>query len=309
MAAVTKRSVQVVVLGAYAAGLAAACTTATLPQDMCSWMRDGNNCLQRFLTDVGNRCGADPIINNDPLKTLTGYFQTRDKLDICVKSAGGQVIFDPPLDVKTFPLSSVSFKILDEKAVQCGTGSARAGLNNFSITINPATNAANPGDPITGGTFSMTAIPENVNTFDVSCPGGLETHHFNNLVLTKGDFCKATIPYQPTAFIDSSPGIPETDTAASVSGYVRLRIQYPPTNTTAAGVTPRTVEYFSCAIPAPPPPCQDGVKNGDETAIDCGGSCATKKGIKCVEGQSCVSGTDCQSGKCDTVAGIKQCGK
>ena len=41
--------------------------------------------------------------------------------------------------------------------------------------------------------------------------------------------------------------------------------------------------------------CDDGVQNGDETDVDCGGSCATG----CAAGLGCVSGGDCESGSCD----------
>lgn len=39
--------------------------------------------------------------------------------------------------------------------------------------------------------------------------------------------------------------------------------------------------------------CADGVRDGDETGVDCGGSCA-----KCPIGKSCLVGTDCASGAC-----------
>jgi hypothetical protein len=37
--------------------------------------------------------------------------------------------------------------------------------------------------------------------------------------------------------------------------------------------------------------CSDGVRDGDETAVDCGGSCAEK----CAAGQACGSATDCSA--------------
>src|SRR5262245_60952269 len=40
--------------------------------------------------------------------------------------------------------------------------------------------------------------------------------------------------------------------------------------------------------------CIDGVRNGDESAIDCGGSCAA-----CANGQTCFSSFDCLSGFCN----------
>jgi DNA-binding beta-propeller fold protein YncE/mono/diheme cytochrome c family protein len=46
--------------------------------------------------------------------------------------------------------------------------------------------------------------------------------------------------------------------------------------------------------------CNDGVKNGSETAVDCGGSCATH----CANGQACGAAADCTSGSC--VGGLCQ---
>ena len=40
--------------------------------------------------------------------------------------------------------------------------------------------------------------------------------------------------------------------------------------------------------------CSDGKQNGDETDVDCGGSC----GSKCASGKMGLRGTDCQAGSC-----------
>jgi hypothetical protein len=48
----------------------------------------------------------------------------------------------------------------------------------------------------------------------------------------------------------------------------------------------------TCQVPAP----ADGVKNGDETDIDCGGT----KAPACVDGKACLAKTDCTSGVCTT---------
>jgi hypothetical protein len=43
----------------------------------------------------------------------------------------------------------------------------------------------------------------------------------------------------------------------------------------------------------PPPACDDGVRNGDETDVDCGGPCA-----RCSVGGSCGAATDCATSVC-----------
>lgn len=58
-----------------------------------------------------------------------------------------------------------------------------------------------------------------------------------------------------------------------------------------APLTDAAVEA-DAALP-PPPSCTDGQQNGDESDLDCGGSCSP-----CTTGQACVTGTDCASGEC-----------
>jgi hypothetical protein len=48
-----------------------------------------------------------------------------------------------------------------------------------------------------------------------------------------------------------------------------------------------------CALGSPVNRCRDRVKNGDETDVDCGGSCQT-----CAAAKTCSQPTDCQSGAC-----------
>ena len=44
---------------------------------------------------------------------------------------------------------------------------------------------------------------------------------------------------------------------------------------------------------APPPSCLDGIKNGSESDVDCGGSCP-----RCADGRTCATGDDCASFRC-----------
>jgi hypothetical protein len=43
--------------------------------------------------------------------------------------------------------------------------------------------------------------------------------------------------------------------------------------------------------------CNDGVKNADETGVDCGGSCALQN-KKCADLMNCLNAADCISGVC-----------
>ena len=68
------------------------------------------------------------------------------------------------------------------------------------------------------------------------------------------------------------------------------------------GTTCHTVRHkhkptiYSCVKPeVKPPTCNDGIKNGSETDVDCGGPACPK----CALGKHCLGGTDCTSGHCD----------
>ncbi|HEX2572689.1 MAG TPA: hypothetical protein VH877_24280 [Polyangia bacterium] len=50
---------------------------------------------------------------------------------------------------------------------------------------------------------------------------------------------------------------------------------------------------LGACIGPPPPPCADGVRDGNESDVDCGGQCAP-----CTVGRVCRADTDCASGSC-----------
>ena len=53
------------------------------------------------------------------------------------------------------------------------------------------------------------------------------------------------------------------------------------------------VSVVSMRFQITPIPCEDGVQNGDEEGVDCGGSCAA-----CAAGKCCAENSDCASGVC-----------
>ena len=63
---------------------------------------------------------------------------------------------------------------------------------------------------------------------------------------------------------------------------------------TADDCTSSVCKDMGQGLKCQPPSCTDGVLNGDETAVDCGGSCP-----KCATGQTCKVHADCVSDGCD----------
>jgi len=73
--------------------------------------------------------------------------------------------------------------------------------------------------------------------------------------------------------------------------------------TPGAGST--TCPDASCATPtatgeggALPPACTDGIRNGDETDVDCGGPNCAAFGKRCIDGAGCRVSNDCESSSC-----------
>jgi hypothetical protein len=81
----------------------------------------------------------------------------------------------------------------------------------------------------------------------------------------------------------SGGGSAVCDGAASCGGCV----------STADCAAPEVCQAKMCVAPS----CADGMKDGDETDVDCGGTCS-----KCADGKSCLTGADCAGGVCRSPA-------
>ncbi|MBK8253325.1 MAG: hypothetical protein IPK82_11755 [Polyangiaceae bacterium] len=342
-------------LGSIASLAAPGCNNEAFDvQDLCGWIADECNCYRRFAAGVAPgsagvasapKCGIALDANNNPVdgvddasKQTFGAFSARDKLDVCLllRPEGGQIVFDPPLDVAAFPNPAFAFKIVDGSGDVCATGSY-ASITNFSIGFPaPATasgtgGTGGAGTGGTGGTGGNTpedicreahdpaAAPIASGTFEMKpgdasqivetvCADG-EVHRFNLYQLNKCDGnelneknFKALLP---TAEIEADPG------AANVDGFIQFRVFWPPTDksttgdpTDLSGQKPHAVEYFHCLIPGASAPCFDDALSDGETDVDCGGLCPQD----CDDGKDCLVGADCKSKVCEKDAmGFLKC--
>lgn len=330
--------------------------TEGVPVDSaCDWLGDECNCYQRFAAGVAPgysgrdeegkltfksgfgepRCGVFLNDANEAVDSATGnvidsrkkstfgVFLSRTQLDTCVLTGsdqGGQVIFNPPLDLTTFPPSAISFQRVDRFGNWCARGTFEASTH-FSIEIAPpdedentgsnlgldtcsstAFTSGSSGEAITQGSFSM-APANNGEVVIATCPNG-ESYTFSLAHLDKCD--GSGEPADEANFKALFPSAQvDTDAGSSVvNGYVRFRVFWPPTATSANlnGQTPVGVEYFHCTIPAEH--CFDGILNDNETDIDCGGTCI----FGCGDSKTCITGTDCMSKVCKNDAnGFLKC--
>ena len=280
--------------------------------------------------------------------TANGSFLTRAMLDTCIIDQGGQVMLAPPLDLTMWPPSPYATPITYTMTFQaadgntCGTATYTS-PHGFSITINPLPDGGvgtarrrnhhrnhdhghgrrRPRPPHPYGTFTEVIAPGR-DAFDVTCPSG-ETHHFDlneveGLPGADGGACPTYADFLPSASFQVYPG------GVNTAGAISFAIVYPPIPAPGAADTypldgsappvpnPATV-YFNCTIPGAEPQCGDGVKDGAETDIDCGGPTITLDGgacpARCMVGQGCLHDSDCATGiQClvNPMSGARQCG-
>jgi hypothetical protein len=326
------------------------CSSGEQFESVCLWVADPDNCYRKFRADSvdnGETCKplGDPSPVNladatNPNGNSNGSFLARDKLDVCYIAGGGQVVFDPPIDLTTYPPSAladpITYKITFKRpnGTDCGAASYTS-PHGFSFTINAPPDAgattsadagtttvdagADAGVPTPYGTYTQVIQPGR-DAFDATCPSG-ESHHFNlydvNGLSATADGgaqtqCPVFTQLVPQASFVVNPG------GIDAPGAVSFTIYWPPTDVTyptealeqGPAIQPVAVTYFNCSIGAAPQLCFNGEKDPNETDVDCGGS-EISPGCpqRCGDGQGCVTDCDCDpSLVCNVVAGVRQCG-
>ena len=229
-------------LGAYLA----ACSSEDKLEDLCGWLGDANNCYRQFYADITTTCGTKGLGSG-----RDGSFLKRDKLDTCVLDGpeGGQVIFDPPLDVADFPITTGSFAMIRGDGTVCGAaafgadGAMALSIEPVSISaegiVTPlgdgglpdsGTSCIDSTDPICGGSFSVKPVTER-EIVDVTCSTATrnESHRFNRLQRAKCDGTIDNAPDEtnvaalfPRAEFESNAG------GVALEGYVLFRAYFPP---------------------------------------------------------------------------------
>lgn len=326
------------------AGVVHGCGSGDKPiESICRWIAQDDNCYRVFRQDTvdDNGVSACATLGTPTLPSATnvtgdsnGNFLSRDALDVCFIGGGGQVVLDPPIDLKLLglppdpanPPKPQMIKIKDFKGAECGSFSFGSTFS-FSVTINPPEGVdpdagcgdagSDAGDGGTCdidkpfGTYSQTLTTggNTTSTVDVVCPNNTGEHFFELQEINGqqgASACPQLAPFQPAAQFTIVPG------GINQAGSVSFAITWPPSEEgiypdfstqTVQDQTPKdwtidgspvTVVYFNCAIPPAPEICINGVKDGTESDIDCGGV-ESKPGCpaRCADGQACVNDCDC----------------
>jgi hypothetical protein len=269
--------------------------------NLCLFLKDKQSCYQDFLTDIGTQC---------TMGTVEGTFETRDTLEKCTFSGSTpapnivtQVAFDPPIELTKLPYTAGSVKLLIN-GTQCGTidfgedDKLAISLDVYPQLTDPAAPCEASGTQFCGSSYSNTPIAsesaeQSATLVSTKCPDGT-TFKFDRFQVDQQ--CADQQGFIPKAKLVIIPsGVAMLDGTGGKEGSVQLSIQYTPD---------QAQTYVNCKILPQLPPCANGVKDGVETDVDCGGSgeCA-----RCQKDQACIVASDCLSQKCDVVAGIKKC--
>jgi len=133
-------------------------------------------------------------------------------------------------------------------------------------------------------------------TITVFARGSVAAGVWPNLRLSTGGVVRGNATVSSTAYA------PYTFSFTANAGTAELRVEF--TNDLNQNGQDRNLYVdrveIGCGNVPTTPSCSDGIKNGSETATDCGGSCSAD----CANGQACSVSADCSSNSC--VAGTCQ---
>jgi hypothetical protein len=334
-----------------ATGAVYGCSGNPAPEDLCRWLQDPNgvNCIADFHDDIQAKCGAPSAAavagtfatrNTLDMCVLSGggAITFDPPIEINLPPTGLPI---------TMKLTNADGTGCGEIAYTSAfswsfrVGELLLGTNGNAVSSSATTGAgggaSSDGPSYSRGTIAVTRLGG--DTIQVDCPAkdihtadqvvAPESHIFNlNQVLssTPENGCPEYAQIIPQAIFEVDPGGVER------AGALRLKIQYPPlekqgsgaggaggaTATTSTGgarptVAPEVVYYFDCVIPGSKVVCENGIKDGSEVDVDCGGP-ETTPGcpVRCAGGQQCVDTTnscDCdESTLCEVSSdGTKRC--
>jgi hypothetical protein len=252
--------------------------------DLCKWLEHPeSNCVTQFHeSPAALMCGS-----------TEGAFPPGAQLAACELNGGGSIVFEPSIDPAAWsPDQPRQIKFLSGEGAECGSFTYKE-LFSFSVTVNPGADA---------GATTMLTVDHDVasNDMNVSCPGtstSSETRHFN-LDQVSGNGCAKLADDVPEAIFRLIPS------SAYHPGLLHLEVHFPASKMKPSGA----ITYVDCTFPQVA--CvADGIKNGNEADVDCGGpermpGCPKR----CEEAQLCNADCDCDAfSLCKNVGGILKC--
>lgn len=108
------------------------------------------------------------------------------------------------------------------------------------------------------------------------------------------DFVESSTGGQPQGGSSSRGMVASTSTSSGAASSTADSSPPPTGGASEAGASTSTGCETDCGTGSGDPQCDDGMRNGDESDVDCGGpTCAA-----CADGLGCSGGEDCSSGVC-----------
>lgn len=263
--------------------------------NLCLFLKDQDSCYQEFLKTIGTQCTMESIV---------GDFSSPYMLDSCAFSGASppdgvvtQVTFEPPIEMAKLSSYTGGIATLSINGTQCGViefdreDKVSVALDVYPVLPDPDVPCETSGAQFCGSSYSNIPLVDETPTqsqtlMKTTCPDGT-SFTFDRIQVDQQ--CADQAGFLPKAKLIVMPN------GVDLAGKLTLAIQY---------TTDIKRTYVQCNIPPQPPPCENGIKDGLETDVDCGGgSCATK----CENDKSCLNNSDCASDNCQVVAGIRKC--
>lgn len=278
--------------------------------NLCLFLKDESSCYRDFLAEIGEQCTMEAdVMVNGMAQPLTGTFETYDTLEKCTVTSSNtapnivtQVTFDPPIELTKLPYTAGSVQLLIN-GTPCGTiefgpnDKLSVALDVYPVLLDPEATCSEVGEQFCGASFSNTPIAaesenDSATLLSTKCEDG-STFKFDRFQVAQQ--CSDQEGFIPKAKLVIVPnGVLMAD-GTGKEGSVQLSIKYSPT---------QELTYVNCKILPALPPCANGVKDGIETDVDCGGNGTCDR---CQKDQACIIDSDCAAKKCDVVSGIKKC--
>ncbi|MEO7330696.1 MAG: hypothetical protein ABI193_19125, partial [Minicystis sp.] len=195
-----------------------------------------------------------------------------------------------------------------ETAIDCGGSNCAAKCaNGKTCAVNSdCTSGTCTGGVCGGAVVSCSDGIKNGTESDIDCGGSCASKCANGKTCGAGGDCSSTscVTGICTALPTCSDGLKNgTESDVDCGGSCATKCANGKTCGAGGDCLSSNCSAGICA--APLPTCTDGIKNGTESDIDCGGSCVAK----CANGKTCGAGADCYSTSCvaGTCAALPTC--
>jgi DNA-binding beta-propeller fold protein YncE len=246
-----------------------------------------------------------PYLHDGSAKTLADAVSAHRGVTLAGADLGNLVEFLKQIDGTEPAVAKVGcsdgVKNGTETGVDCGGGCAACATSCTTKSYEAESMFQSTGGAISGGwniwangyVSTQHTFVAGATTLTVWARGSVAANVWPNLRVSVGGVVLGNAPVNTTSYAAYKFSFTAT------SGAKEVKVEF--TNDLNQNGQDRNLYVdkleVGCGSTLPPPPtptCTDSIKNGTESAVDCGGSCSAR----CANGQTCGVGADCASGTC-----------